>query len=346
MIIKPEVFDDRRLPRDLQHREREVEVLSRALDPALHDRAADDILIAGPSGVGKTTLAGHTLGRLDDFAHVPHAHIRCGSKTTGSILRTTLQDYPGDRSVPRNMSVDDAVAQLRETVTRPYVLVLDEGSDLPEIDVLSRLTSLSMVSIVVICHKPRRWLADVSGSVRERIARTLHVERFSVTELASILRRRAELGLQPDVVRGEQLRAIADEVAGNARRGIQSLRSAAELAVERGHATIQPVDVTESFEHAKHRIRKANLRSLSFHHHVLYALLHEPGELVARELHQRYREKAETVYYGRERMPVQQRARRNKLSKLREYELVEWDDEVEERVYRVVDASVEPLIDV
>jgi hypothetical protein len=74
--------------------------------------------------------------------------------------------------------------------------------------------------------------------------------------------------------------------------------------------------------------------------------LHEPGELVARELHQRYREKAETVYYGRERMPVQQRARRNKLSKLREYELVEWDEDVDERVYRVVDESVEPLIDI
>jgi len=68
MIIDPRVFEDVYLPRELIHRESEVGQLSRAFQPALSGSAPHNALISGPSGVGKTVLARHTLDRLEKRA--------------------------------------------------------------------------------------------------------------------------------------------------------------------------------------------------------------------------------------------------------------------------------------
>jgi Cdc6-like AAA superfamily ATPase len=70
MITHPRVFDDEWTPQELHHREGAVEVLSEAFDPATHGHAAKNVIIHGPSGVGKTVLAKHTMGRLEEHADV------------------------------------------------------------------------------------------------------------------------------------------------------------------------------------------------------------------------------------------------------------------------------------
>jgi Cdc6-like AAA superfamily ATPase len=344
MITNPQVFRDDHLPRELKHREGEVEALSRTLDPALASQPADDVLLAGPSGVGKTALARHTLGKLDQFATVAHTHIPCLGETTADVLQTALKDYPSQHTTPSDASIDDLRTSLRETIDQPYLLVLDEADSLPETDLLDVLSDLSHVSFVAVVHDPQRWLARAPETVRRRVSGPIRLGRYRVDELSSILRARANVGLRPNTVTNDQLRAIADEVAGVARSGIQVLRSAAEIAFDRDHARIRDGDIDDAYERAQHRIRQSNLYSLTIHHHVLYGLLHEAGELPAGELHDRY-DVREDIYLGRERMPIGRRARRNKLAKLTEYELIEFEGDPQNRVYRVVDASVEPLLD-
>jgi Cdc6-like AAA superfamily ATPase len=345
MITNPQVFRDDHLPRELMHREGEVEEFVRALDPAVSGQPAHDLLLAGPSGVGKTALARHTLGKLDEFASVTHTHVECLGKSTADVLRTALDAHPRQRELSEDVFVDDLRSEIREIVDQPFVLVLDEADSLPETSVLDVLEELAMVSFVAVVHDPQRWLARAPDAVRRGVSGPLHLDRFGVDELSEILRSRATHGLRPNVVSDEQLRAIADEVAGVARSGIQVLRAAAEVANEHGHRRIQDADIKDSYERAQHRIRQSNLLSLTIHHHVLYGLIHEVGELAAGELHDRYDEREE-LYLGRERMPVGRRARRNKLAKLVEYELVESEGEPQNRVYRVVDEAIEPLVDV
>ena len=105
------------------------------------------------------------------------------------------------------------------------------------------------------------------------------------------------------------------------------------------------VDVDDSFERAQHSIRRANLRSLPFHHHALYALIHGAGEIPASELHARYEELSERVYYGHDLTPIGKRSRRNKLVKLQEYDLIEYEGPTQNRVYRVRDEAIEPPVD-
>jgi Cdc6-like AAA superfamily ATPase len=86
MITNPRVFENEYLPRELMHREAEVEELTRAFHPAVSGQGADHALISGPSDVGKTVLAWYALKQLREVAHVYRAHIRSLGMTTGDLL--------------------------------------------------------------------------------------------------------------------------------------------------------------------------------------------------------------------------------------------------------------------
>ena len=342
MIQSPHVFAEDHVPRELPHRHDEMVTLTRAWKPAIHGHPAADVIITGPSGVGKTALARNGLSYLQAEAHIPSVHIRCLGTTAGDILREALEPL-GERPSP-TAPLDDLYWTLRDVVDEPVVVILDEADTLVNNEALTRLCGVKQLSLVAITHDPDRWLAHAEPKARERLegerTEQISLDRYKTDELVDILRQRAEQGLRPDSVRCEQLREIANKVAGVARDGIQSLRAAAELAEESGHAQITAEDLADCYERAQCRIREANLASLPFHHQVIYAIVQDAGEISASDLHDRYDAIASEAYRGTDCTPISKRSRRNKLQKLEEYDLVECDGGTRARTYRVCDDGV------
>lgn len=330
MIADPRVFDDEWVPRRLQHRDQPVTQLSRLLKPALTDARAEDVLVHGPSGVGKTVLSQYTLDRLQERAIVPYAHVRCLGKSTGGVLLRALKKLPVNADVHRGLSIDERTNLLANAVDGAAVLILDEADDLHETEVLDAVANAPGVSAIVIIHDRDEWLARVDERHRRRFAADHQIElgRYGVDELADILESRAELGLPDYAWNRELLERIADDVAGVARRGIQTLRAAAEVAEERDHGSIDDIDVVAGHERAREQIRKSNLDSLPFHHQVLYALVRSSGSagVDAGALHRQYDAVVPQVYDDFSR-PIGERSRRNKLQKLRDYDLIETTDD-------------------
>jgi len=347
MIVDTDIFREQWVPRRLQHREGAVDVLSHALAPGLGRRVGDDVLIAGPSGVGKTVLSRHCLRIVGESRHLPNAHLRSLGMSTATMLRECIEQHPsGANAVPANRSIEELRDRLQEAVgDGPFTVIVDEADDV-DTDGLEALIDTPNLSIVVICHDEDRWLANVPDGVRRRIARTITLDRYGVDELADILEARANLGLRTDAITRQQLERIADGAAGVARMGIKALESAAEIATERGHYPIADEDVEDSFERARRKVRRANLRSLLMHHHVLYELIRLAGEISGRELHDRYDAVSEDVYQGFAPTPISRRARRNKLAKLREYDLIEVEGSGIDRMYRVCDETIESPLSV
>lgn len=94
------------------------------------------------------------------------------------------------------------------------------------------------------------------------------------------------------------------------------------------------------FGRARQHIRELNLETLPFHHQLLYELIRVADGLEAGELHDRYDAVADQAYLGRGLTPISKRARRTKLSKLVEYDLVEVDGKNRHRRYHVYDAQI------
>lgn len=340
MITNRGVFDDSYAPRNLLHRSGAISELTRAFEPATRGGRADNVLISGPSGVGKTTLARHSLGRLETRADVQTATVRCLDQSTAGIVRDILQELTG-QDPAMNTPLEDLCLSLRERVDRPTVVVLDEAAELPETDALARLGDVDLLSWVAICHEAADWLARVDEDVHHSVmGNDVYLDRYGVGELADILEPRAREGLRPTAVNRGQLETIADTVAGVARAGIQSLLAAAEIAAERDHQTVRGDDVVDAWPRARHWIRESNLESLPYHHQVIYELIRREGQVTGSELHECYDEVADSVYRGRQRTPVGRRSRRDKLAKLREYDLIDVDGEGKGARYSVCDGSI------
>jgi len=82
------------------------------------------------------------------------------------------------------------------------------------------------------------------------------------------------------------------------------------------------------------------VESLPLHHQLLYELIREAETLSPTELHARYETVAEERYTNRNRTPISQRGRRNKVRKLEEYDLIEIVGETRYREFRLVDETV------
>jgi len=337
MITKPAVFEDDHLPDRLLHRHTEKRELARGFKPITRGEPSEYVLLAGPSGVGKTALARSSLEDVSDFGSVDTGFVRAMGKRTGSILRDIIDEHPREMDVSHSTPVEELPKRLAAATTRPYVVVLDEADDLPSTDVLDALRRCRWVSVVVVTHDQTRFESRTSAP----FSITLNVDRFKSAELADILEARAHEGLQGGVVSRGQLESIADTVAGVARWGIQSLRAAAELASERGHSTIKSHDVRDCYERARGRIRASNLQSLPVHHHVLYEIVRQAGACSGEEVHDQYERVADRVYDGLTVAPVGRRSRRNKLAKLAAYDLIDFAEERGGRRYRVLDEDLE-----
>ena len=339
MIVDEHIFTDAYLPERLLHREAEVSVLADAFEPAVAGDRPADVVIHGPSGVGKTVLARHTFERLQRRAAVEWAHIRSLGKSPAGIARGILEALGGD---PATTTPEDELwRRLRKRVDRPLIVVLDEGDDL-HTDALVKLTEIPRLAVVVIVHQPEALLARVDDDhIHQRlVGQELELSRYANTELADILEPRVRHGLTVDVER-TYLESIADHVGGVAREGIQTLRAAGKIAAEE-QSSVEGVEIEEAHERALRWIRQSNLESLPVHHQLLYELIRQSESVTPSELHQRYEQVAEAVYSDRDRVPIGKRARRNKLRKLDEYDLIEIGGENRHREYCVVDPSVTP----
>ncbi|WP_253739100.1 AAA family ATPase [Halohasta salina] len=102
-------------------------MLADAFEPAIAGRRPADVLIYGPSGVGKTVLARHTFKRLQRQATVDFAHVRSLGKSPAGIARAVLNALGGDPT--RTTPEAELWRRLHKRVERPLIVVLDEGDD-------------------------------------------------------------------------------------------------------------------------------------------------------------------------------------------------------------------------
>lgn len=342
MLWDESVFRDGWVPRRLEGRDEEQEQLAAALRPAVQGEPPADVVISGPSGVGKTALAKCRVDDLRLEADVCSTHVQCLGQSPGSICRELVREHPRGGSPAHTAPVGDVRAELAAITDRPYVVILDEADAVCRTDLLEWLEEIDAVATVAICHDVDEWVGHLDAPTA-RGRQHIPLETYSVDALASILAQRADLGLRHGAVNRQLLERIARRCAGVARTGIQTLYEAATRASEDRRATIEEADIGPAAEAARRRIRASNLSSLPVGHLLLYHLIQQApgGERSASELAAVYDDVAADALQDYPVTPAAPATRRRYLSKLTDYGLITSTGENRHKSYIALDPDLE-----
>ncbi|HPD08471.1 MAG TPA: AAA family ATPase [Methanomassiliicoccales archaeon] len=252
------------VPDALCHREEQLERLWMLFRPVLEGSMSQTAFLIGSVGTGKTATskrfcldlmkAAQEKGRAMDFIMV-----NCRQRPTEvAVLRRIVMHF--DENFPdRGFSSEEMLRSIRRHLEKRkvhLVVVLDEADVLLAKgagDLVYQLTRFDeetvggrpSMSVIMISQKNVLDMLDAASSSTFRRANAIRFDRYSVRELADILRARAELAFYPGTVRPDSLDLMADIAGefGDARFAIELLDKAGMLAEEEGAERVAPEHV-------------------------------------------------------------------------------------------------------
>ena len=248
------------IPVRLPHRETQIEQLAQILVPALKGERPSNVLMFGKTGTGKTAVVRYIeneLKKADLQRLVHYLYLNCEIVDTPyGILQSVANRFVENlnQRIPfTGLSTDRVYGMLVEKLDeerRIVILVLDEidktvtknGDDvLYQLLKINDDLSRARVSLIGISND-LKFTEYLDPRVRSRLSDEKMVfPPYNAEELFDILAQRSRLafdnGTAPDGVLS-LISALAAQEHGDARRALDLLRVAAELAERQGNDTI------------------------------------------------------------------------------------------------------------
>jgi orc1/cdc6 family replication initiation protein len=324
------------VPREVEHRDAEVNHLSSVLEPITNGEPADTAVVTGPSGAGKTCISKFVTERLREEAlDVETTYVNCWRNYTRfRTLYQILDDLGGTIDIHRQSTPhDELIDRLQQHDGPRTVVILDEADQLEDPSVIYDLHSLPQFAIICIANTEEELFSRVDDRLVSRLRASEHVrmDKYHDEQLYDILHARAKWGLAEEVITDEQLYRIADAAAGDARLAIGILRTAASTADRENYEHITDELLREAAADARTQIKQKNLDSLTPHQQVVYDIVHEHGPLGPSAIYDRYTDEVEE---SRTKRTV-----RTYLSKMTQYNLLAAEGTSRDREYTAINQS-------
>jgi cell division control protein 6 len=273
------------LPEKLPHREDQIRLLGATVAPVLKDARCSNIFIYGNTGTGKTAVTKYVLSHLEAKAKeygapVKFSYVNC--RMTGSEYRVfaSLSQSVG-MSVPfTGLSVGEVFDRFRTGLDASrtiFIVVLDELDALIknrgdrllyELTRINETLNKSKVAIIGISNDLRlKEFLDprVFSSLSEE---ELVFRPYDASELHNILLERSKLSFHEGALSEAALNvcsALAAAEHGDARRALDLLRVAGEVAERQGAKMITEEHVREAEKHIEHNRVVEAIKNLTLH---------------------------------------------------------------------------------
>jgi len=273
------------LPEKLPHREDQIRLLGATVAPVLKDARCSNIFIYGNTGTGKTAVTKYVLSHLEAKAKeygapVKFSYVNC--QMTGSEYRVfaNLSQSVGMTVPFTGLSVGEVFDRFRTGLDASrtiFIVVLDEIDTLIknhgdgllyELTRINETLDKSKVSIIGISNDLRlKEFLDprVFSSLSEE---ELVFRPYDASELHNILLERSKLSFHEGSLSEAALNicsALAAAEHGDARRALDLLRVAGEVAERQGAKMITEEHVREAEKHIEHNRVVEALKNLTLH---------------------------------------------------------------------------------
>lgn len=232
-------------PEEPVGRETEIGEIADAVRPLMHRHDANNLIIFGPAGVGKTTCTQYVTGKLENQASVKSVYINCWQYNTRSSLLTELLIQLGYPAPRKGKPVDELLSKIREWLdkNRGVAVALDEFDQLDnqteviyDLQMINEEADNSIGLLMVSNQHPTRITLDPRSQSRLS-CKTLEFQSYNAPQLEEILQDRVEKALRPGTVTDDAIRRIAESVAensGDCRKALKTLLRAGRKADREG----------------------------------------------------------------------------------------------------------------
>ena len=273
------------LPEKLPHREEQIQLLGETVAPVLRDARCSNIFIYGNTGTGKTAVTKYVLSHLETKAKeygapVKFCYINC--RMTGSEYRVfaNLSQNIGMTIPFTGLSVGEVFDRFRNALDASrtiFIVALDEVDALIKDRGDNLLYELTRINETL--HKSKVSIIGISNDLRlkefldPRVFSSLSEEEmvfrpYDASELRNILLERSKLSFHEGALSEAALSicsALAAAEHGDARRALDLLRVAGEVAERQGAKLITEEHVREAGKHIEHNRIVEALQNLTLH---------------------------------------------------------------------------------
>lgn len=283
-LSKDPLFQDKKVlqsnytPDNIPHRSEQINQMAQILAPSLRFNKPSNLFVYGKTGTGKTLSVLHTTNKLAEMAigqNVPLKiiYINCKLKKVADTeyrLMAQISREFGKAIPPTGLPTDEiykAFFRALDGEEQLLILILDEIDQLVKKagdEILYNLTRInselqkSQVSIIGISND-----LVFADNLDPRVKSSLSEEEiifppYNALQIQDILKERAKKAFKENILcQGvvEKCAAYAAREHGDARRALELLRVAGEVAERKGKKT---VDI-ENIDEAEERIEKERI---------------------------------------------------------------------------------------
>ena len=273
------------IPDKLPHRESQIRLLGGTVAPVLKDARCSNIFIYGKTGTGKTAVTKYVLSHLEAKAKEYGASVRfcyVNCRLTGTEYRifANLSQSVGLAVPFTGLSVGEVFDRFRTVLDGSktlFIVVLDEVDALIKDRGDNLLYELTRINETL--HKSRVSIIGISNDLRlkefldPRVFSSLSEEEmifrpYDASELRNILLERSNLSFREGSLSEAALNvcsALAAAEHGDARRALDLLRVAGEVAERQGAGIITEEHVKEAEKNIEHNRVVEALKNLTLH---------------------------------------------------------------------------------
>lgn len=264
LFTNKEVLRPAYTPDLLPHRDTQIDHLAGILVAALRGDTPSNVFIYGKTGTGKTAVAryvgkelikkGGDLDRKVHFIYINCEVIDTQYRVLQNIANHFVKEWR-ERVPFTGWPTDEVYARLKEKMDAEggvTTIILDEVDKLKGDEILYNLTRINSelerakVSIIGISND-LKFTEFLDPRVRSSLGEEAMIfPPYDAAQLQDILKQRARQALKPESLTEEVIplcSALAAQEHGDARRALDLLRVAAELAERDGSSVVEEVHV-------------------------------------------------------------------------------------------------------